>query len=116
MLTPRLRTLMLHLQRTIDATGVSPGFSELADVLGLQSKSGVHRMLSALQERGLITRLRSRQRCIAILRRIPDPESDPHRAFVETVARMTPAGTDSEDDAATLNRLIADAQSLVGAA
>lgn len=49
--------------------GVSPSFDEMADAVGLKSKSGVHRLLSALEERGQIARLRARPRAIQI---IPD--------------------------------------------
>lgn len=52
------------------ANRTSPSFDEMRDWLGLQSKSGVHRLIGALEERGYIRRLRNRARCIEIL---PDP-------------------------------------------
>jgi SOS-response transcriptional repressor LexA len=46
--------------------GASPSFEEMRDALGLKSKSGVHRLVHALEERGYIRRLRNRPRCIEI--------------------------------------------------
>lgn len=50
----------------IAETGISPSFDEMADALGLRSKSGIHRIITALVERGKIVRLPNRARSIAL--------------------------------------------------
>lgn len=71
MLTAKQRELLVFIQHRLDQSGVSPSFEEMKDALGLKSKSGVHRLISALEERAFIRRLPNRARALEVLR-IPD--------------------------------------------
>ncbi|SET05446.1 transcriptional repressor LexA [Oceanicella actignis] len=68
MLTKKQRELLAFLHERIEAEGVSPSFDEMKDALKLRSKSGIHRLITALEERGFIRRLPHRARAIEILR------------------------------------------------
>ena len=71
-LTPRQRDCLLVLQRAVDATGVAPTQQQLADALGLRSKSNVCALLDHLEERGYVERLAARRaRAIRIVKRVP---------------------------------------------
>lgn len=67
MLTKKQRSLLELIQRRIESTGVAPSFDEMKDEMGLKSKSGVHRMVMALKEKGFIARLENRARALEIL-------------------------------------------------
>ena len=68
MLTRKQHELLLFIHRRIRETGVSPSFDEMKDALNLASKSGVHRLVSALEERGFIRRLAHRARALEVLK------------------------------------------------
>jgi repressor LexA len=69
MLTRKQHELLVFLDARLSETGVAPSFDEMKDALGLRSKSGIHRLISALEERGFIRRLPHRARALEILRR-----------------------------------------------
>ena len=71
MLTRKQHELLLFIHERIRETGVSPSFDEMKDALGLRSKSGIHRLITALEERGFIKRLAHRARALEIVR-LPD--------------------------------------------
>ena len=71
MLTAKQHELLLFIQDRLGATGVSPSFDEMREALDLKSKSGVHRLISALEERGFIRRLPNRARALEVLK-LPD--------------------------------------------
>lgn len=71
MLTQRQRELLAYIDRYYRDNGVPPSYDEMRDGLKLQSKSGIHRLVSALEERGYIRRLAHRARAIELLKR-PD--------------------------------------------
>ena len=71
MLTRKQHELLLYINERLSETGVSPSFEEMKDALDLKSKSGVHRLISALEERGFIRRLPNRARALEVLR-MPD--------------------------------------------
>lgn len=71
MLTPKQYDLLLFISQRLKETGIPPSFEEMKQELGLSSKSGVHRLITALVERGFIRRLPNRARAIEILR-LPD--------------------------------------------
>jgi repressor LexA len=71
MLTRKQHELLLFIDKRLSETGVSPSFEEMKDALDLKSKSGVHRLISALEERGFIRRLPNRARALEVLR-MPD--------------------------------------------
>ena len=68
MLTKKQRELLLYIKDHLGKTGVSPSFDEMKDALDLKSKSGIHRLITALEERGFIRRLAHRARAVEILR------------------------------------------------
>jgi repressor LexA len=71
MLTRKQHELLCYINDRLGETGVSPSFEEMKDALELKSKSGVHRLISALEERGFIRRLANRARALEIVR-MPD--------------------------------------------
>src|SRR5690606_39550574 len=71
MLTRKQRELLQFIQDRLGETGVSPSFDEMKDALGLKSKSGIHRLISGLEERGFIRRLPHRARALEVVR-LPD--------------------------------------------
>ena len=71
MLTAKQQELLLFIQRRLEEGGVSPSFDEMKDALDLKSKSGIHRLISALEERGFIRRLPNRARALEVVR-LPD--------------------------------------------
>jgi repressor LexA len=71
MLTRKQHELLTYIHDKLGETGVSPSFEEMKDALDLKSKSGVHRLISALEERGFIRRLANRARALEVLR-MPD--------------------------------------------
>ncbi|KQN00704.1 LexA family transcriptional regulator [Sphingobium sp. Leaf26] len=71
MLTPKQQELLSFIQTRLDEGGVSPSFEEMKDALDLRSKSGIHRLINALEERGFIRRLPNRARALEVLK-LPD--------------------------------------------
>src|SRR4051812_20019044 len=74
MLTRKQSELLTYIQTRLGESGVSPSFEEMKDALALKSKSGEHRLISALEERGFIRRLPNRARALEILR-MPDAQA-----------------------------------------
>ncbi len=68
MLTAKQRELLLFIHGRLGRTGVSPSFDEMREALDLKSKSGVHRLISALEERGFIRRLPNRARALEVMK------------------------------------------------
>src|SRR5881394_962133 len=68
MLTRKQRELLLFINQRLTATGVSPSFDEMKDALNLKSKSGIHRLVSGLEERGFIRRLPHRARALEVVK------------------------------------------------
>jgi len=83
MLTRKQHELLRYIDERLSEDGVSPSFDEMKDALGLKSKSGIHRLITALEERGFIRRLPHRARALEVLK-LPEkaatnanaPESD----------------------------------------
>ena len=71
MLTRKQHELLSFIQVRLEESGISPSFEEMKEALDLKSKSGVHRLISALEERGFIRRLPNRARALEVLRQ-PD--------------------------------------------
>jgi len=71
MLTPRQNDCWVFLAKYTEEHGYAPSFEEMADALNVASKSNIHRLLDALEERGFIRRLRHRSRAIEVLRMPP---------------------------------------------
>lgn len=72
MLTAKQHELIRFIQARLEETGISPSFEEMKEALDLKSKSGVHRLISALEERGFIRRLPNRARALEVLRQPDD--------------------------------------------
>ena len=78
MLTKKQHELLTFINQRLVATGVAPSFDEMKDALHLRSKSGIHRLISGLEERGFIRRLPHRARALEVVRLAEDsaaPES-----------------------------------------
>jgi repressor LexA len=71
MLTSKQHELLMFINQRLGQTGVSPSFDEMREALDLKSKSGVHRLISALEERQFIRRLANRARALEVLK-LPD--------------------------------------------
>lgn len=86
MLTAKQRELLLFIDQRLKEFGVSPSFDEMREALELKSKSGVHRLISALEERGFIRRLPNRARALEVLK-LPEARSPvaPMRPVVSSV-------------------------------
>ncbi|MBO1359278.1 MULTISPECIES: transcriptional repressor LexA [Acetobacter] len=76
MLTRKQHELLLFIDSHLKQTGFSPSFDEMKEALGLKSKSGVHRLISALEERGFLQRRHNRARALEILRLPAGGESE----------------------------------------
>lgn len=76
MLTRKQHELLLFINRRLAETGISPSFDEMKEALGLRSKSGIHRLIGGLEERGFIKRLAHRARALEVLR-LPDNLAPP---------------------------------------
>ena len=72
MLTRKQHELIRFIQDRLEETGISPSFEEMKEALDLKSKSGVHRLISALEERGFIRRLPNRARALEVLKQPED--------------------------------------------
>ncbi|EGF90519.1 lexA repressor [Asticcacaulis biprosthecium C19] len=93
MLTTKQRELLMFIHERIKEGGVSPSFDEMKEALDLASKSGIHRLITALEERGFIRRLAHRARALEVIK-LPDQAttSAPPRgrqAFVPQVVEGT---------------------------
>ena len=87
MLTRKQHELICFINDRLDETGVSPSFEEMKEALDLKSKSGVHRLISALEERGFIRRLPNRARALEVLR-MPERPDKAARAKPATVVPL----------------------------
>src|SRR5215467_10800441 len=74
MLTEKQKELLLFIHARMQESGVPPSFDEMKDALDLKSKSGIHRLITALVERGFIRRLPHRARAIEVIK-LPDNQS-----------------------------------------
>jgi repressor LexA len=75
MLTEKQKELLLFIHARMQDSGVPPSFDEMKDALQLKSKSGIHRLITALVERGFIRRLPHRARAIEVIR-LPESAGD----------------------------------------
>src|SRR5271166_1300724 len=68
MLTRKQHELLMFIHERIKETGVSPSFDEMKEALDLASKSGIHRLITALEERGFLRRLAHRARALEVVK------------------------------------------------
>ena len=88
MLTKKQKNLLLFINKKIRSTGVSPSYEEMKNSLNLKSKSGIHRLISALEERGFIKRLAHKARALEVLK-LPETASanDIYNTFSPSVIK-----------------------------
>ncbi len=87
MLTRKQQELLLFIHERMKETGVPPSFDEMKDALDLASKSGIHRLITALEERGFIRRLPNRARALEVIK-LPEaysPSLQARRGFAPSV-------------------------------
>lgn len=99
MLTAKQHELIRFIQQKLEETGISPSFEEMKEALDLKSKSGVHRLISALEERGFIRRLPNRARALEVIKMPEDAVPSAKRSVtandVISAPRMAPAAAPS---------------------
>ena len=95
MLTKKQKNLLLFINKKLRSTGVSPSYEEMKESLSLKSKSGIHRLISALEERGFIKRLAHKARALEVIK-LPETASanDIYNSFSPSVIR---GGLDEEN-------------------
>ena len=101
MLTAKQHELIRFIQQRLEETGISPSFEEMKEALDLKSKSGVHRLISALEERGFLRRLPNRARALEVIRQPED--ATPARGSagnVVSLAAAAPAARTAAPEAA----------------
>jgi repressor LexA len=76
MLTSKQKELLIYIHKCVQQTGVPPSFDEMKEALDLRSKSGIHRLITALEERGFVRRLPHRARALEIIK-LPDALAEP---------------------------------------
>ena len=94
MLTAKQRELLLFIDARLKESGISPSFDEMREALDLKSKSGVHRLISALEERGFIRRLPNRARALDVVKL---PEIRPSATVTPIRAGAAPAPAPAND-------------------
>ena len=95
MLTKKQKNLLLFINKKLRASGVSPSYEEMKQSLNLRSKSGIHRLISALEERGFIKRLAHKARALEVVK-LPETASanDIYNNFSPSVIK---GGLDEEN-------------------
>ena len=88
MLTAKQHELLRFIQRKLEETGISPSFEEMKDALDLKSKSGVHRLISALEERGFLRRLPNRARALEVLKNPEDATPAARKPKADNVVEL----------------------------
>ena len=88
MLTKKQKNLLLFINKKIRSTGVSPSYEEMKNSLNLKSKSGIHRLISALEERGFVKRLAHKARALEVVK-LPENASanDIFNSFTPSVIK-----------------------------
>ncbi len=90
MLTRKQHELVCFIHDRLAETGISPSFEEMKEALDLKSKSGVHRLISALEERGFIRRLANRARALEVVK-MPERSGDARDVSTTNVVNLAPA-------------------------
>merc|ERR1712147_417088 len=88
MLTKKQKNLLLFINKKIRSSGISPSYEEMKDSLNLKSKSGIHRLITALEERGFVKRLAHKARALEVVK-LPENASanDIFNTFTPSVIR-----------------------------
>ncbi len=92
MLTAKQFELLNFIHQRLEETGISPSFEEMKEALGLKSKSGIHRLISALEERSFLRRLPNRARALEVIK-LPDMGQETavklNKDIIETVQKKS---------------------------
>ena len=88
MLTKKQKNLLMFINKKLRSSGVSPSYEEMKESLNLKSKSGIHRLISALEERGFIKRLAHKARALEVVK-LPETASanDIYNSFSPSVIK-----------------------------
>ena len=103
MLTKKQKNLLLFINKKLRSSGVSPSYEEMKQSLNLKSKSGIHRLISALEERGFIKRLAHKARALEVIK-LPETASanDIYNSFSPSVIKggldETSSGNNSDEN------------------
>ena len=105
MLTRKQHELLMYIHRHLNETGYSPSFEEMKEALDLKSKSGIHRLITALEERGFLVRRAHRARALEVVRLPEDlgprrsaaPAKEAPAAPPSNVVQLRPAPEPSND-------------------
>jgi len=103
MLTKKQKNLLLFINKKLRSSGVSPSYEEMKLALNLKSKSGIHRLISALEERGFIKRLAHKARALEVIK-LPETAAanDIYNSFSPSVIK---GGLDSENSNKNINEI-----------
>ncbi len=103
MLTKKQKNLLIFINKKIRSTGVSPSYEEMKNSLNLKSKSGIHRLISALEERGFIKRLAHKARALEVIK-LPETASanDIYNSFSPSVIQ---GGLDVDSSKKNINEI-----------
>ena len=102
MLTKKQYELLLFINERLKETGVSPSFDEMKEALNLKSKSGIHRLITALEERGFIKRLAHRARALEVVK-LPDTMASSMSAPTRAPAAANALQAANDDNAVTVS-------------
>ena len=102
MLTKKQYELSLFINERLKETGVSPSFDEMKEALNLKSKSGIHRLITALEERGFIKRLAHRARALEVVK-LPDTMASSMSAPTRAPAAANALQAANDDNAVTVS-------------
>lgn len=89
MLTRKQHELLIYIHDRLSESGISPSFEEMKEALDLKSKSGVHRLISALEERGFIVRLANRARALEVVK-MPERSGETRPVSTTNVVHLAP--------------------------
>jgi repressor LexA len=101
-LTKKQYELLLFINERLKETGVSPSFDEMKEALNLKSKSGIHRLITALEERGFIKRLAHRARALEVVK-LPDTMASSMSAPTRAPAAANAPQAANDDSAVTVS-------------
>ncbi len=99
MLTKKQKNLLIFINKKIRSTGISPSYEEMKNSLNLKSKSGIHRLISALEERGFVKRLAHKARALEVIK-LPENASanDIFNSFTPSIIK---GGLDKNNEKST---------------
>ena len=110
MLTKKQKNLLLFINKKLRSSGVSPSYEEMKESLNLKSKSGIHRLISALEERGFIKRLAHKARALEVIK-LPETASanDIYNSFSPSVIKggLDEAKPISDEEVPVLGKIAA---------